>query len=449
MLTPPDDGSPLLASAAMNAPTPSAEWPDPRPVRPRGPLDGHLRPPGSRSQANRALLAAALAPGRSRLGGVGEADDTRAMREGLGALGVSVAASHACWTVEGTGGHLRAPRAPIDVGASGTTARFLTAAATLADGPVVIDGSPRMRERPIDALVEALRALGAPAEVQGRGGCPPVRVAGGGLPGGRARIDARRSSQYVSGILLAAPCAARDVELELVEGALVSRPFVELTLDVMAAFGAEAEWTGAGLRVRAGRGYTARDYAVEPDAQAAVYAFAAAAIAGGRVRVEGIPAASRQTDLRLLDVLVRMGCRVVREADAVVLERPTERALAGLGEVDGTDIPDAVLALAVVALFADAPTTVRGIGHLRLKESDRLAALETELRRLGGGAATGPDWLRVEPAPLHGATVETYDDHRMAMSFALAGLRVPGVAIRDPGCVAKTWPGFFDALEAL
>ncbi|MDX1648807.1 MAG: 3-phosphoshikimate 1-carboxyvinyltransferase, partial [Myxococcota bacterium] len=352
------------------------------------------------------------------------------------------------WTVHGRDGRLHAPGRPLDVGASGTTARFLTAAATLADGPVVVDGSPRMRERPIGALVGTLAALGAPAEAQGPGGCPPVRVAGGGLPGGRARIDARRSSQYVSALLLVGPCARRDLELELVDGALVSRPFVELTLEVMDAFGAEAAFTPAGLRVRAGVGYAARDYAVEPDAQAAVYGFAAAAIAGGRVRVEGLPADSRQTDLRLLDVLARMGCRVRREAAAVVVERPPHVPLVGV-EVDGADIPDAVLALAVVALFAEGPTTVRGIGHLRLKESDRLAALETELRRLGARAEAGPDWLRIEPAPLHGAAVDTYDDHRMAMSFALAGLRVPGVAVRDPGCVAKTWPGFFAALEAL
>jgi 3-phosphoshikimate 1-carboxyvinyltransferase len=393
-------------------------------------------------------VAAALADGPSRLAGVSESDDTRAMREGLRALGVSIEHGLEAWTVHGTAGRLHAPDRTLDVGASGTTARFLTAVATLADGPVTVDGTPRMRERPIAALAEALRALGAPVEVQGRGGCPPVRVAGGGLRGGRARIDARRSSQYVSGILLAAPCAARDVELELEEGVLVSRPFVELTLEVMEAFGAEAGFTPAGLRVRAGAPYASREYAVEPDAQAAVYAFAAAAIAGGRVRVEGIPASSRQTDLRLLDVLARMGCRVARRPDAVVVERASHVPLRGV-EVDGAEIPDAVLALAVVALFASGPTTVRGIGHLRIKESDRLTALETELRRLGGRAEAGPDWLRIEPAPLHGAVVETYEDHRMAMSFALAGLRVPGVALRDPGCVAKTWPDYFTALEAL
>ena len=420
---------------------------DPLPIRPRGALAARQRPPGSRSIAHRALVAAALAEGPSRLAGISESDDTRAMREGLRLLGVSIEHGLAAWTVHGTGGQLRAPDRVLDVGASGSTARFLTAVATLADGPVVIDGSPRMCERPIAALVTALEALGARSEILGQGGCPPVRVAGGGLPGGRARVDARRSSQFVSGIALAAPCAQRDVELELVDGTLVSRPFVELTLEVMDAFGAEADLRGDELRVRAGSGYSARDYTVEPDAQAAVYAFAAAAIAGGRMRVEGLGRASQQTDLRLLDVLARMGCHVDRHEDAIVVERLPREPLRGV-EVDGRDIPDAVLALAVVALFAEGPTTVRGIGHLRIKESDRLAALEQEIRRLGAEARTGADWLRIEPAPLRGADIETYDDHRMAMSFALAGLRVPGVRIRDPDCVAKTWPDYFAALES-
>jgi 3-phosphoshikimate 1-carboxyvinyltransferase len=266
------------------------------------------------------------------------------------------------------------------------------------------------------------------------------------LAGGRVAIDARRSSQYVSGVLLAAPCAAGDVELALVDGKLVSRPFVDLTLQVMREFGADAAWTdGDGLRVARG-GYTGRRYPIEPDAQAAVYAFAAAAIAGGRVLVEGLGPASRQPDLAILRVFEQMGCRVRREAHAIELSAEPG-ALTGV-VCDGDPMPDAVLALAVVALFAKGTTEIRNVANLRIKETDRLAALETELRRLGGRAEAGPDWLRVEPGPLHGAAIETYDDHRMAMSFALAGLALPGVAIRNPGCVAKTWPDFFAALES-
>ena len=421
--------------------------PDPLPIRSRGPLDARIRVPGSRSVTNRALLAAALASGESRLEGAASSDDTEAMRRGLMALGVRIAVESDAWTVVGVGGRFEAWNQELDAGASGTTARFLTAAATLATGPVVVDGTPRMRERPIQELVDALRALGADCEARSPGGCPPVRVAGGGLPGGRACIDARRSSQFVSGILLAAPYAARDVELSFVDGVLVSRPFVDLTLQVMRAFQARAEWRGQDLRVRAGFPYQPRVYPIEPDAQSAVYGFAAAAIAGGRVRVEGIPAESRQTDLLFLDALESMGCRVERKPDAVEVRSP-EHALRGV-EIDMNATPDAALALAVVALFAEGATTIRNIANLRIKETDRLAALEAQLRKLGGLATAGPDWLRIEPAPLHRATIDTYDDHRIAMAFALAGLRVPGVAIRNPGCVSKTWPNYFDALERL
>jgi 3-phosphoshikimate 1-carboxyvinyltransferase len=423
--------------------------PDPHPVRPRGPLDTRVRPPGSRSLTNRALLTAALARGESVLVGATESDDAAAMREGLRSLGVPIAVTDAAWLVAGCGGRLPAhARVDVNVRASGTTARFLTAAATLAsDGAeVMLDGTPRMRERPIGDLTAALAGLGGRAEALGPGGCPPVRVRGGGLAGGRVSIDARRSSQYVSGVLLAAPCAAGDVELALVDGKLVSRPFVDLTLQVMGEFGADAAWTdGGGLRVARG-GYTGRRYPIEPDAQAAVYAFAAAAIAGGRVVVDGLGPASRQPDLAILRVFEQMGCRVRREAHAIELS--AERgALTGV-VCDGDPMPDAVLALAVVALFAKGKTEIRNVANLRIKETDRLAALETELRRLGGRAEAGPDWLRVEPGPLHGAAIETYDDHRMAMSFALAGLALPGVSIRNPGCVAKTWPDFFAALES-
>jgi 3-phosphoshikimate 1-carboxyvinyltransferase len=303
-----------------------------------------------------------------------------------------------------------------------------------------------MRERPIDDLVRALEALGAPVEILGQNGCPPVRVAGGGLPGGAAHIDARRSSQFVSAVLLAAPYAERDILLSLVEGVLVSRPYVDLTLQVMRAFGAKAGWIGSSrLRVSAGHPYAACTFHVEPDASAATYPLAAAAIAGGRVRVEGIPADSVQADLAVLDVLEQMGCRVIRTARYVELLAP-EAGLRGV-DVDMNAMPDAVLTLAVVALFAEGPTRIRNVANLRIKETDRLAALERELGKLGAAARATEDALEITPAPLRGAEIETYDDHRMAMAFALVGLRVPGVAIRNPECVAKTWPDYFEALE--
>jgi 3-phosphoshikimate 1-carboxyvinyltransferase len=350
--------------------------------------------------------------------------------------------------VRGLAGKLAAPKAPLFAGNSGTTARFLTAAATLADGPVVIDGSPRMRERPIEDLVDALGQLGARARVVGAAGCPPVRVEGGGLPGGRATIDASRSSQYVSAVLLAAPYARAGVELAFREGRLVSRPYVDLTLALMRAFGAEAGWTADGeLRVAPGHPYRARAYAIEPDASAAVYPLCAAAIAGGRVRVAGFPPDSIQPDLALLAILERMGCRAARGPEGLEVAGPAGR-LRGV-DVDMNALPDAALALAVVALFAEGPTRIRNVANLRIKETDRLAALECELRKLGANARAGSDFLEIVPGALRPAEVDTYDDHRMAMAFALAGLRIPGVAIRDPGCVAKTWPEYFSMLEAL
>jgi 3-phosphoshikimate 1-carboxyvinyltransferase len=275
-----------------------------------------------------------------------------------------------------------------------------------------------------------------------------VRVHGGALPGGRTEIDARRSSQFVSAVLMAAPYARADVVLEFAGGVLVSKPYVELTLEVMRAFGAQADWTGpAALRVRAGRGYRGRDYAIEPDASAAVYPLCAAAITGGRARIQGIPADSIQADMQVLGVLEAMGCEVTREPGFVQVRGPLGRLRPVT--VDMNDMPDAALAIAVVALFAGGRTQLTNIENLRIKETDRLHALETELRKLGAVASASRDGLAIEPGRLHGAEIETYDDHRMAMSFALAGLRIPGVSIRDPACVRKTWPEYFEMLERL
>ncbi|MFP6641353.1 MAG: 3-phosphoshikimate 1-carboxyvinyltransferase [Myxococcota bacterium] len=422
------------------------------PITPRGPLDAQVRVPGSKSLTNRALLLSALAQGESQLTGALKSDDTDVMRAALTALGAHIEVSDSRWSVVGTGGVLALPEAPINARNSGTTARFLTAAATLAPGPVVVDGSARMQERPIVALAEALESLGAPVEILGQSGCPPVRIAGGGLPGGRGLVDGSQSSQYTSAILQAAPYAQKDVELTFVEGALVSRPYVDITLAIMRDFGADADWVeidgNEGLRVRASGPYQAREYGIEPDASSAAYPFCAAAVSGGSVRVEGIPPTTLQADFRILDLLERMGCTVRQHAESIELQAPAG-PLRSLGEVDMNDLPDAALVYAVVALFADGPTRIKNIWNLRIKETDRLAALETELRKLGARAEAQDDSLLIQPGPLHGAEIDTYDDHRMAMSFALAGLRVPDVVIRDPGCVSKTWPGYFEMFEAL
>lgn len=416
-------------------------------IRPRSGLSARVRVPGSKSLTNRALPIAALASGTSTLTGALESDDTRVMIESLATLGCRIERTGTTWQVSGQAGRLEAPDAPLFVGNSGTTARFLTAAASLARGPVQIDGDARMRKRPIADLVRALSELGAPCEAQGENGCPPVEVAGGGLPGGHTSVDARRSSQYVSALIIAAPCAQRDVELDFVDSVTVSRPYIELSLQCVRAFGATAEWTpGGGLRIAGGSGYRARDYAIEPDASAAVYPLCAAALAGGHVRVQGIPQDSIQADLAVLDVLEGMGCRVVRGSDYAEVQ--AAGPLRGF-DVDMNDFPDAALALAVVAAFADGESRIRNVANLRIKESDRLSALECELRKIGAEAEAGPDSLRIVPGPARAAQIDTYDDHRMAMAFSLAGLRIPGIAIRDPACVSKTWPDYFAMLETL
>ena len=303
-----------------------------------------------------------------------------------------------------------------------------------------------MRRRPIGELVAVLRALGARVEAVGQSGFPPVRVGGGGLPGGHAVIDARRSSQFVSAVALAAPYADRNVSLEFLDGVLVSRPYVESTAEVMEAFGADVEVTAAGLEVRRGA-YQPRSFQVEPDASAAVYPLVAAAITAGTVRVPGFRRNSCQADLGILAVLAAMGCRVTWADSGFSLEGPAE-GLKGL-DVDMGDMPDAVLALAVAAAFASGPTRITNVASLRIKESDRLGALETELRKLGADAEAGSDWLTVRSRAVHGAEIHTYDDHRMAMAFSLAGLVLPAVVIRNPACVAKTWPGFFEDMREL
>ncbi len=409
------------------------------------PVQAVVRPPGSKSFTNRALIVAALASGgASRLIDPLEADDTVAMRECLRGLGVLIDDVDDPWLVLGTGGRLTAPPAPLDARASGTTARFVTAAAVLADGPVTIDGTARMRQRPMAHLLDALTALGA--KVTSNGGYPPVTITPAPLHGGEVAIDGSASSQFVSALLMLAPMLASPTTIRLAGGEVVSRPYLTSTLEVMEAFGAEVVDRGDTFDV-APTGYRKTHYDIEADASAAAYPLVAAAITGGVVSIEGIPDSSTQADLALVGVLESMGCAVERGTTRIVLSA-VGRSLRGV-DVDMNLAPDAVLALSVACLFADGPSRIRNVGNLRIKETDRLLALETEIRRMGSGARVEGDDLLITPGPLRGAAIETYDDHRMAMSFALAGLRIPGVEIIDPGCVAKTWPSFFDVLEQM
>jgi 3-phosphoshikimate 1-carboxyvinyltransferase len=411
------------------------------------PASGSIRPPGSKSITNRALVCAALASGDSELTGALVSDDTRVMIDALNALGIRVQgeADGTRVIVSGCGGVFPAEAAELFVGNSGTTMRFLTAMLAIGKGQFTLDGVPRMRERPIRDLLDTLTQLGCHATSTAGNGCPPVVLQAEGLPGGRATIRGDVSSQFLSGLLMAAPYARSPIHLTIA-GELVSQPYVRMTLAVMNAFGIEVSGNDvARFQIEAPRVYTARSYTIEPDASAASYFWGAAAITGGTVTVEGLNRHSLQGDVAFCDCLQQMGCKVLSDGDATTVVGGPLRGI----DINMNAISDTVQTLAAVAIFADGPTTIRGVGHIRHKETDRIGALVTELRKLGQSVEETSDGLRIVPAPLRAATIDTYDDHRMAMSLSLVGLRIPGVIINDPGCTAKTYPDFFRDVETL
>ncbi|MBW3580325.1 MAG: 3-phosphoshikimate 1-carboxyvinyltransferase [Actinobacteria bacterium] len=413
----------------------------------QGPFDATVVLPGSKSITNRALVVAALAEGRSVLEGALTADDTEAMADSLVRLGVPVTVDAAAEvvSVEGAGGRVAPGPVELDARLSGTTARFVLPMLALGTGRYRLDGSAPLRSRPMGPTLAALRQLGAVVEEEGEAGHLPVTVVASGLAGGSLLVPGSVSSQFASGLLLTAPALSGGLHVEL-QPPIVSRPYLELTLAVMEAFGAKVSGAlDAGVTVEAGP-YQPRRFRVEPDASAASYFFAAAVIGGGRVRVPGLGRSSPQGDLAFVDVLEAMGARVRWLEGAVEVSAGT--ALRGV-EVDMADCSDTAQTLAAVAVFASSPTRVRGIGFIRTKETDRIAAVVAELRRCGIDAEEERDGFLVRPGRPRPARVQTYSDHRMAMSFALLGLRAPGIEIADPDCVAKTFPGFFAAVDAM
>jgi 3-phosphoshikimate 1-carboxyvinyltransferase len=428
------------------------------------PLDAVVVLPGSKSLTNRALVCAALAGGTSVLEGALLADDTEAMLDGLARLGIAVAADPATAqvTVTGCAGELPlvgGPAVTLDARLSGTTSRFLlpVLVLSLASSPVRLDGAPPLRARPMADGIAAVRALGATVVEEGEPGHLPVVVHGPVATDRQPVLEVAggASSQFLSGLLLTAPALPTGVTLA-VTGELVSRPYVDMTVAVMRSFGAEVAGgdgdsdSGGDMTWQVvGSGYRAASpYVIEPDASAASYFFAAAAICGGRVTVDGLGAASLQGDLGFVDVLEDMGCRVERTATSTTVVGPGPGELVGV-DVDMRELSDTAPTLAAVAVFARTPTRLRGIGFIRRKESDRIGDVVHELRRCGVTADEEPDGLVVHPGTPQPARIATYDDHRMAMSFALLGLRAPGIEIADPGVVAKTFPGYWDALDAL
>lgn len=412
-----------------------------------GPLRAAVRVPGSKSYSNRALPIAAVARGRSVLTGLLESEDTAVMIESLRRLGVALEAdweNHIA-TLDGCGGSFPADTADLFLENSGTSIRFLAALVATGRGTYRLDGGARMRERPIGDLLAALVELGVDARAEAGNGCPPVLIRAGGMAGGSVRVRGDVSSQFLSALLMAAPLASGEVTI-FVDGPLVSRPYVDMTIGTMAAFGATVHREGDAIfRIPGGQGYAAREYAIEPDASAASYFFGAAAIARGTITVHGLGSKSLQGDLGFVRLLERMGCRTEMTEQATTV---TGGPLRGI-DADLGDLSDTVPTLAAVACFADSPTTIRGVAHIRHKETDRIRAVANELRKTGIAIDERADGFVITPRPMSGARMETYNDHRMAMSLALLGLRVPGIVIRDPGCTRKTYPAFFRDLDRL
>jgi 3-phosphoshikimate 1-carboxyvinyltransferase len=410
-------------------------------------LHATVRVPGSKSLTNRALLIASLAKGTTRLTNALFSDDSCYFARALQTLGfdVQMEEGHNEMTVAGLGGDIPAWQADLFIGNAGTAARFLTAFLTLGRGKYRLDGDSRMRERPIGDLIDALAQLGA--QVEAEHDCPPVKIQASGLPGGQTRIAGNISSQFLSALLMVAPYAVSSVDIEVVTE-LNSKPYVDMTISIMETFGVNVEREGyERFRLRPSSYSPVPSYAIESDASAASYFFAAPALCGGTVRVEGISGASKQGDIAFLHVLRQMGC-TVEEGDDFI-EVTGGESLRGV-DVDMGDIPDTAQTLAAIAPFASSPSRIRGIASARRKETDRVHATCSELTRLGVPVEEHEDGMTIYPCDaIHPATVRTYNDHRMAMAFSLIGLKVAGITIENPSCVSKTFPNFFDVLETL
>jgi len=411
------------------------------------PLNATVRVPGSKSLTNRALLIAALANGTTRLTNALFSDDSKYFAKALQTLGFDVQLDEANheMTVTGLGGKIPAKKAELFIGNAGTAARFLSAFLTLGNGEYILDGEPRMRERPIGDLIDALNQLGV--GVVSTNNCPPVEIFAKGLYGGKTRIAGDVSSQFLSALLLVAPCAQSEIEITI-STELNSRPYVDMTISIMKDFGVEIKREGYERFTIYPASYSPIDnFPIESDASAASYFFAAPAICGGSVRVQNISRNSVQGDIAFLDILGRIGCSITEGDNFIEVTSAAE--IKGL-DIDMRDVPDTAQTLAVIAPFASSPTRIRGIASARVKETDRVFSTCSELIRLGVSVDEHEDGMTIHPVEkMRPAVIQTYNDHRMAMSFALIGLRFGGVTIENPSCVSKTFPDYFEVLEAL
>ena len=416
-----------------------------RKILPTESVNATLTLPGSKSYTHRALIAAALAPGESILANALKAEDTELTAQALAGLGADLDWQGHTVRVLGTGGHLKPVADPIFLGNSGTSMRFLTAVVALGSGTYRLTGTPRLCERPMGELLEALNNLGVQATSEQGNGCPPVTVTGGSFTGGITRLSGAVSSQFLSALLLIGPLAPKGVEIEI-SGELVSRPYVDVTLSVLTAFG--ITFSREAYRrfiIPGGQSYRNHQYDIEADASSASYFWAAAALTGGRMTIANLDLESIQGDIDFLSVLARMGCHLISSPQGLTVEGGPLQGI----HMDMSAMPDLVPTLGVLAAFADGETVISGVAHLRHKESNRLAAVVTELGKMGITAEETPDGLRINGGTPQGAEIETYDDHRIAMSFAVAGLKAKGVVIHNPDCVAKSFPDFWEYFENL
>jgi 3-phosphoshikimate 1-carboxyvinyltransferase len=401
--------------------------------------------PGSKSYTHRILIAAALSDGICTLQNCLKSDDTLLTLNALRQLGVMIEECENRIEVHGTSGVLKPCSDPVYLGNSGTSMRFLTGVAALGDGIYTLTGTERMFERPICDLLDGLSQIGVFARSVNKNGCPPVEIRGGKVKGGALSLKCKISSQYLSSLLLIAPYTEDGLEITVTEGP-VSRPYVDMTVDIMARFGVKVVRDGySRFAIHGRQAYRAGSYMVEPDCSQAGYFWAAAAITGSRIKVKGITKTSRQGDVRFTEVLEAMGCRIFHEKDGIAVSGGPISAV----EVDMADMPDIVPTLAVVAAFAKGTTIIKNVAHLKAKESDRLAAVVNELSKMDIKASCTDTGLAIKGGRPCGAVIDTYGDHRIAMSFALAGLKVPGVVIKDERCVEKSFPDFWNVFERL
>lgn len=414
-------------------------------IKPATAIRGTVEAPPSKSYTNRALMIAALAEGESRIENPLFSDDTRYMSQALNQFGITVQKQERAFLLPGNGEKMQAPAEDIFLGNAGTAMRFLTTFATLAPGTTRLTGGPRMLERPIEDLLACLRSMGVDAKSVKNNGCPPLVIRGGAVPGGSVNLAGDKSSQYLTSLLMCAPYFQNDTTINIV-GDLTSKSYVDITLDIMKSFAVTVENEAyKKLFIKAPQKYQPRTYSVEGDASSASYFFAAAAVSGGEITITNLNPNSVQGDIHFVDVLEQMGCDVERSAEKIHLKGNPLRGIS----INMNNMPDVVQTLAVVSLFAEGATTITGIANLKIKETDRIEALSTELKRLGAKVDSGADFITIQPGAYKPAVIDTYDDHRMAMSFAVAGLNIPGIKIKNPECVNKSFPDFFKKWEEL